>query len=157
MRYLLIIAGFLILSSCTDNRIWEEELEIEEGKWSYQDSLQFTFNVKDTAQIYGLGITVEFTEGYPYENIYTKIKTILPDGEVKEALFSIELRKPNKRRSLSCKNDLCIADVFLQAPMTFVEEGEYTLRLFQHSRDESLPGIQKVGMYLESLSSLYKD
>lgn len=156
MRFIYLIVALVALSSCGNKRIYEQDIEIEDENWTYSDSLEFTFEVKDTVKLYGLGMTVEFTEDYPYENIYTNIKTILPDNEVKEALFSVELRKINKRRSMKCKDDVCTVDVFLQAPLKFVEEGKYSLHIFQHSRDEELPGLRKIGLYLEELKSEFK-
>lgn len=157
MRYLLLLLSLIVLSSCGENRIYEQEYEIEDGKWSYSDSLEYKFQIKDTSKIYGLGITVEFNQDYPYENVYTNIKTFLPNDEVRENIFSVELQKPSKRRSLKCKKGECIVDVFLQAPLKFIDEGEYALHIFQHTRDEELPGVNKIGLYLVELKSEFKE
>lgn len=157
MRYLLISLIAIVLFSCTENRIYENTHTFEDKEWSYSDSIEFTFEVEDTSQLYGLGMTVTFSEDYPYQNIYTNIKTFLPNGETRKNLFSVELQKSEKRRSLQCNDETCLADVFLQAPLKFIDEGEYTIRVFQHSRDQSLEGISNVGLYVEELKSAYKE
>ncbi len=157
MRLVLLFAGIFFLAACGKNpRIYEESIKISDQEWSYEDSLDFTFEVKDTTQLYGLGLEVVFTEDYPYENIYTQIKTIMPDKSVKENLFSVELRNSEKRRTLICNEESCTIDVFLQAPLKFIELGDYTLRISQFTRKAVVPGILEISLYLEKLDSAYK-
>lgn len=158
MRHSLLILLAILLFSCGNKpRIYEEVHKIKEQTWIYSDSLDYTFNIQDTSHIYGMGIVVQFSENYPYENIYTRIKTILPNGDVRDNLFSIELQKPEKRRSLTCSSKYCTIDVFLQAPLKFIDTGDYTIRIFQFTRDDSLKGISNVGLYVEKLESIYKE
>lgn len=156
VRTLIILFCGLLFTSCSDVRVYEKVYTLDDREWSYGDSLEFSFDVRDTSQLYGLGINASFSDAYPYENIYTKIKTILPNGEIKANLFSIELQNSSKRRSLRCTKEYCTADVFLQAPLKFIDKGNYTIRIIQHSRDEDLNGVRGIGLYLEKLKNVYK-
>ncbi|MCB0525238.1 MAG: gliding motility lipoprotein GldH, partial [Saprospiraceae bacterium] len=48
------LLGLLLLNSCGDNYLFNEEKEIANGSWSYQDTLNYTISVGDTSQLYNL-------------------------------------------------------------------------------------------------------
>jgi len=152
MRGVLHIVAviFLLLAwSCSnDNTLARADWDLAEPL-TYRDTFVFDFDLQDTAQVYFLGMDVDFDYVvYPFQNIYFQIKTRYPNGETQEELLNLDFSDKTGVIKGECRGTTCQLPLYLQRNIRFDQTGAYSIRLVQHTRKDSLPGIQAMSMVL---------
>src|SRR5687768_9258439 len=82
-KYLLsafVMLGVL-LSSCNNNRIFEENKDFENNAWPISAIQKFKFEVKDPSKKHAIYFNVRNAVFYEYYNLYLKHILIGPDGK----------------------------------------------------------------------------
>jgi gliding motility-associated lipoprotein GldH len=142
MKYSQIMLFFvfaLVFASCGENWIYDKKMSISNARWTYQDSLNFDFEIADTFKIYNLYVEVEHDETYPFQNIYLMTHTKFPSGERPAQRINVDLANSagSWLGKKSGKNFTHRID--LQENAYFNKMGKYTLTLAQFMRQDSLP------------------
>lgn len=102
-------------------------------------------NVVDTLSNYDMHMDIEHTDVYSYQNIYLKIITNFPGGKRMHEQLSVDLAEKSGQWLGHCKGDKCKIKVYLLESFRFPEKGNYSFIVKQHTRDEPLEGINKIG------------
>lgn len=151
MKIFLRCWPLLLLAACNPNAVFQEEKTIPGNQWTYRDSLDFKFQIADTASVYSLALDFEYGLDFPMQNVYVKLFTRFPDGRRPGKAISIDFfdaqGKANGKTSGEKKTGELRA--VLQENAFFNQPGEYVLTVHQFSRRDSLPGISKVGFLIE--------
>jgi len=141
----------LCLCSCDDRNVIFSEKKVIEKEWSYQDRLEFDFEIKDISGIYEMVAKVTHDIEFPNQNIYTKIYTTYPNGKAEDAVVSFELANEFGQWNGDCSSTECVAEILLKAKALFKVPGTYNLSLEQYTRNENLEGIQSIEFELIKL------
>jgi gliding motility-associated lipoprotein GldH len=83
-HFVRLVFGFLvlvILASCDNGRVYEENKELPDNVWNVDNVVKLEVDITDTAAPTNFYINVRNAEGYPYSNIYLFIKTRFPNGQ----------------------------------------------------------------------------
>ncbi|MDH6341279.1 gliding motility-associated lipoprotein GldH [Parabacteroides sp. PFB2-12] len=142
-------AGCLLLSSCDNRVIYDKYLTLEERNWDKEKEYFFLFQIDDNTIPYDLTFEVRNNNLYPFQNLWVFIEEQQPSGEV-------------KRDTLECM----LADDFgkwlgdgmsvhelsfpLRTHYQFPDTGTYSISFRQGMRKEILPGIQQLGLRIET-------
>lgn len=148
----LYVALFLsfIFFSCNPSYEYEKHYAIEEGAWSYADTLDFSFNIADSLKIYNLYLEVVHSTSFSNQNLYTQVKTKFPQGEKLEELLSLELSDTETGNWLGdCNKEVCTLKIPIQQGAHFNQIGDYLITLEQYMRKDPTPGVYKIGFQLE--------
>jgi gliding motility-associated lipoprotein GldH len=153
-KYLLsafVMLGVL-LSSCNNNRIFEENKDFENNAWPISAIQEFKFEVKDTSKKYAIYFNVRNAVSYEYYNLYLKHILIGPDGkEISTNLHELFLMDKQTGKPLGDgAGDIFDHQVLAIKDQTFAKPGIYTIRLQQYMRRDPLPGIMAVGVRVET-------
>ncbi|MCB9344200.1 MAG: gliding motility lipoprotein GldH [Lewinellaceae bacterium] len=143
------LLGLLLLNSCGDNYLFNEEKEIANGSWSYQDTLNYTISVGDTSQLYNLYVAFEHADTFRYQNIYLKLHTLFPDGSRTSRLRSFDLYDIEGKSKGECSGHTCEVKSLLQDNLYFNQIGDYTITLEQFTRSNPLLGVNSVAILME--------
>ncbi len=147
-KFFLFIFLIFIFASCGENFIFEKKKDINNQQWTYQDSINFDFEIKDTFKIYNLCLEIEHPDNYPYQNIYLMTHTKFPTGERPSQRINVDLAK-NTGEWLGEKNgNKYTHRIDLQPNAYFNNAGNYTLTLGQYMRQDSLP-LSSVRFFIE--------
>jgi gliding motility-associated lipoprotein GldH len=140
----------VFLTSC-DSRdiIFEKKVELKDKRWTYADSLQYTFPIKDTTKIYSIYLQVAHEQVYPFQNIYLMLHTQFPSGKRIDNRINIDLAEPTGKWNGDCSGDVCELEIPIQEGAYFNETGNYTLTVEQYLRQDTLVGISAVKVMLE--------
>lgn len=139
-----------LLVKCTKGEYAEKEFP--EIGWPYTQPLIFEYNNVDTSVWRSLFISLSIKpDAYPYRNIYFHITIQTPSKkevtEVKEFLLADELgnwfTEPDWR-------GICEFSSPIMVKTKFLEKGLYTFKLAQYMRDDTLKGVKKVSLVLDS-------
>ncbi len=136
------------LSSCGPNYVFEEEVEIQESQWYYNDTLSFSFTMTDTSQLYDLFIELEHQKSYPFQNIYFQIYTSFPSGKKIQDRLSVDLMNKAGVWYGKCGKEECELLVNLQERLRFNETGTYQIQLEQFMRVDPLEGLNSLSLKL---------
>lgn len=148
----LFLGAFLLvlgLSACGPSYLFEEKKTIPNGLWTYTDTLNFKFTVKDTAALYNIHVDFVYADSFPNQNIYVKFYTLFPDGKRLNKPLSFDFFDPIGNPAGKCSGGVCGAQIPIQQNAFFEKAGEYTITLEQFGRQNPLPGLQSVGLVVE--------
>ncbi|MBL6446853.1 gliding motility lipoprotein GldH [Fulvivirga sp. 29W222] len=155
-KQVLIILLFLIsgLTACDSNRIYEENIDLENKTWIADSSLTFQFQIKNQERKYNLYYNLRNSVSYPFQNIY--VNYTLEDtlgNQISTELVNKDLFHPKTGKPYGDG----LGDIFdhrfpLLKSFQFEQAGTYRLKLEQFMRRDSLPEILSVGVRVEDAS-----
>lgn len=147
--FLFLLFLVLIFSSCNNINIYTEKREVRDGIWKYADSLSYSFEIKDTAQLYTMQLNVEHDDKLPYENCYVKINSVYPDKTRKSDILSLEFADETGTWMGKREGSHYVAPIALQPIAKFNKAGNYQMVFYQNSRVDSLSGIHSLELVID--------
>ncbi len=137
--------SMILWSSCGKASLCDKQYDLPQQTWTYQDTLNFTFEVQDTMALYDMVLNIKHPSDYAYRNIYTKIYTQFPDNQRIQQVLSLDVSEPSGKSAGNCSSGKCSVEVVLQPDAFFNKVGKYQITLAQFMRTDSLKGIEKIG------------
>lgn len=147
--YVLLV--FLAFMACDANRVYERNQSVDVAGWSYEQVLEFSVHIPDTATVYNIFLNARHTSQYAYSNLWAQLITVLPDSTILTDKFQVELAEPDGRWTGNCLDDICYNSLLIRQNVTFPQTGLYTFRLVQDMRQNPLPGLLDIGLRVERL------
>ncbi len=155
IRWIWIVVGVFLLamsmSSCGENYVFDEEKIIDQAGWSYQDSVSFAVDIKDTTKVYCLYLDIVHDTEYSNQNLYVYINTEFPNGERPGKRLSINLSENSGRWYGDCGKTNCVLRANLQPRAFFNELGKHTFTVKQYMRTDPLQGIESLSLKILDL------
>lgn len=146
---LVVLSSMLFsISACGPSPYYAEYEHLPSYGWTYADSLAFSFEIRDTAELYTLFLHLEHSPEFPYSNFYVRIHTRYPNGEELMQPVSLELADKTGLWFGRCGRKRCSLSIPLQSKVRFDQKGRYDLVIEQYSRRDTLPGIFALGLSL---------
>ena len=150
MRLLLSIISLLfILISCDENRIFDDYVSIQNSTWNKNDVVKFEFTLEDTLSENQVYIKIRNTVDYPYSNIYLFTKVDFPDGRILVDTLEYEMTDAEGKwlgdGVSGIKNNL----LYYKKDVVFYEKGNYIFSVQHGMRNDSLVGVQNIGLRIE--------
>lgn len=127
--------------------MFSEEV-IFENHWSYNEPLNFSFEVKDTESAYDLILEIEHDAEYGFQNFYTKFTTTYPDGNVVNDIVSMELADKFGQWKGKCSGESCNAEILLSGNTLFKNSETHQIQIEQYTRTPLLDGIRNIRFLL---------
>ncbi|KAA3631642.1 MAG: gliding motility lipoprotein GldH [Bacteroidetes bacterium] len=146
---LSIFSSILLLAGCGKHYEYEQKYTIDNNSWSYQDTLDFNFNISDTNRIYNLYLEIEHEDSYAFQNLYTQIHTKFPGGERLDETLSLELANKTGNWLGNCSGSICTLLIPIQENAYFNASGDYEITLEQYMRENPINGIMSISFFLE--------
>ncbi len=144
-----ILFAALAATSCEQRIIFRETKQIDPNAWAYADTINFEFQVSDTASRYNLFLDVVFQDTFSWQNVYTNINTRFPDGVRRSAPISFDLFDKRGEPLGRCNGSSCTMTAVLQQEALFNQPGGYQISIAQHMRQDSINGISALQFTLE--------
>lgn len=152
LRHKFALFGLLLLAainvSCDRQEVYYQYHELKDAKWGYKDTLTYVIDSSLFEINVPYRLTIELTNGvgYPYQNIWLFMQTDLDNDSVytessREYMLADEFGKWYGSGFGSLFQSTLDA-----GQVVFKEKRSYRIWLEHGMRDESLPGIEKVGI-----------
>ncbi|MBK8659303.1 MAG: gliding motility lipoprotein GldH [Bacteroidetes bacterium] len=149
-RFLWSLAAVvLLLSSCDQRRVMEENQDVQDYQWNYSDTKVFTAEIQDTTTQYNIYVNLRHAFQFEWRNLWVNIETTFPNGKVYERRVNLLLSEPDGHWYGDCLGDNCDIQVSIQQNAFFPLTGKYTFKITQDMRVNPLPYIKSVGMRVE--------
>lgn len=147
MRFILFLM-IVCLTSCKDNRVYDNIIALPSDGWKANYSLHFDVDIKDAKKDYTLMYNVRFLSTYEYYNLYVRYQVLDSTGKlVAKKLQGMDLFDPKTGRpngkGLGDKFDF---DVISDKKFTFPAAGKYRIKVNQYMRRDPLEGIEAFGV-----------
>lgn len=157
IHFLNLIPGIaiLFLFSCADkNYVFDQNIEIPNARWAVTDKAILTVDIVDTVSQHNFYINVRNTEEYPYRNLYVFVKTIFPNEKSSRDTVGLVLADATGKWIGSGSGFLSSSQhltntIMYQYNKRFPIAGKYTFEIEQAMREDTLIGIQNVGLKIE--------
>lgn len=146
--YSLILIGYLMLG-CNTDVVYEKNLPVNAFGWNMADTLRYAISISDTAQRYDLSVALRHTDAFDYTNIYIKVISLIPNGEVKSEVISLPLCDETGKWLGKCSGDICFSRILLLKRTYFPIKGDYQFYIVHEMRQEKLKNILDLGLRLE--------
>jgi gliding motility-associated lipoprotein GldH len=138
------------LNSCNSKVVFEDQKDINNAIWNYSDSLQYTFEIKDTSKRYDMYLRFDYSDAFAFQNVYLQLHTSFPNAKKLHKILSIDLFDATGKVLGKGADKDCKMQVMLQENTWFNQSGSYSLTIHQNMRVDNLEGISKVGLVLEN-------
>ncbi len=141
----------LFFISCdTPKYIYEEShLYTLERPWTFDDTLIYRFEIKDTNRYYNLLLEVDHDKNYAFENLYVKFETLFPDTKVTTDVVSISLADAYGAWYSDCRGKTCTFYLTMQEQVIFAKPGAYQITLLPWMRSDTIKDIYRVAFRVE--------
>jgi len=151
----LLLFFIVIFTSCDDKRFFDEYVSLE-GKWTIKDQIEFSFEQKDTINLYNMFVTVRNNNDYPFNNLFLIVKVNQPDNIVKVDTLEYLMANPDGTLLGEGITDTKHNKLWFKENFKFPKAGEYSVAITQANREtgkvkgvEELEGITEVGFRIE--------
>jgi len=137
------------LSACDKSVLVEENKQIDNYSWSYEDAKSFEVNIPDTNQQYNILVNLRHSFNFEWRNMWVNIQTVFPDGTSFNKRVNLLMSEPGGEWHGSCLGDNCDLQVVIQKAAYFPQKGKYTFKISQDMRVNPLPLVKSVGLRIE--------
>lgn len=147
MKYLKFYTWLVLISvvSCQSDYYFSQ-IEIPKDAWTYNNSVEFIFPVEDTISTYDMHLEIDHLDSYPFQNLYMKLVTELPNDSIYYQTVSFELSDKAGYWLGTCQGPNCGIKIPIQTNIHFTQIGQYRLTLNQFTRTDSLTGIGQIAL-----------
>ena len=136
----------ILLSSCGNNALYDEQVEINNNAWPKENAIKFQVDVPDSLTPYNFFITIRHTSDYKYSNIFFFLNTYFPNGnKTRDTLECILANDEGKWLGKGWGN-IKEDDILLNKDMRFPVAGTYEFYFIQAMREDTLKDIVSLGL-----------
>jgi len=144
-RLVIIGVGILSTAACRQGD-FPAEKKFANGCWPLSDTLSFVYQNPAAGQAFQPTVSVDFQEGYDYQNIHLKVIAVAPSGKREEALVEGEALDEAGNWRAEQRGSSHAAAYPVKKPFVLQEKGTYTIQLLHNMRDTSLCQVKWVGI-----------
>ncbi len=144
-----IFASAILLCSCDDASLFEENRSIPDTGWDSSNVISFNVDIKDPSTPADFYINVRNADGYPYSNLYLFIKTKFPNGKRSVDTLECMLADENGKWIGKGMGDIYDNRIPFKKNVRFPLAGTYTFEIGHGMRITPLPLIMDVGLRIE--------
>ena len=148
VRALLPAALALLLVACTDTARYDHYQPVEKP-WVKDRVYYFTYDIDDNTVPYDLTLEIRNNNLYPYQNLWLLLSEEPPVGPMTRDTVECTLAD-NYGVWLGSGISVYHLSVPLRTRHRFAHKGQYTIGVRQGMRDESLSGIEAIGLRIEA-------
>jgi gliding motility-associated lipoprotein GldH len=146
-KYIPILLSFGLFS-CTENVIYQNNIDFESGKWPSEFDADFIIDIADTAATYDLAYTLRNSLDYPYYNLYLQYQIKDSTGNTLDKnLQELILMNPKTGEPLGNGFSKMYDHQFISVrEYKFPVQGKYHFKVFHYMRHDTLPEIYSLGL-----------
>ncbi len=134
------------ITGCSSDCIYRQSFEVPDAEWTYENPINFGFEIPDTSARYNLNLELKHSSDYPYQNLYVKFYTRFPSGKTVEQVVSLELTEKAILWQGKCSGKWCTVNIPLQTNAIFPEPGKHSITLEQYMRESPVKGVRSFSL-----------
>lgn len=151
LPFVLTVIVILFVSSCDENRVFDDYKSIPMSGWEKDSLVNFSFNIANTRQEYNLYLNVRNKTSFNYSNLWLFVEITDPGSAVteKDTVEIILAREPSGKWLGEGFGGLKTRVSTFRSYFTFDKMGDYNVTIRQGMRENNLKGISDIGFRVE--------
>ncbi|SDC60248.1 gliding motility lipoprotein GldH [Williamwhitmania taraxaci] len=149
LQLFFAICFSLTLFACDRNMVYEKIEDVPGSEWNATAPIDFVVPVDDTLTVQNILITIRNSSSYKYSNLFLFVTTTSPSGASVCDTVEVPMADDKGRwygKGFSHSYD---SRMPYKLMIKFPLKGDYKISLLQGMREETLSGIEKVGIRVE--------
>ena len=149
---ILCSATALLCMGCDSRTVYHSYRNIPAGGWRKSDTLRFAFPVRDTLRSYRITVEVRNEDSYPYRELYLflhRYNTRDSAFSVTDTLKCLLTNQEGKWKGTGVGAVYQSGYPFADLPILYT--GDYQIGISHGMKDELLPGIDDIGIKVETI------
>ncbi len=148
-KYILVFVLAIALVGCDENRIFDENTELTDRSWDYENVLPYEVEITDTNLRYNVYVNLRHTNQYANSNLWVLLYTTFPSGEKLERRVELPLASKEGKWYGNHSGSIVNHQVPIQQNAIFPEKGIYRFEIEQNMRRNPLGEVLDVGLRVE--------
>lgn len=149
---LLLSALMTVATGCSDpNAIIDQNTEIANKNWSYQNKIGYDVKIDDATATYNLYLNLRVTGDYKYSNLFAMISD--PDKKGASQRYEFRLANPDGEWLGQGSGSLFSFQIPFRKAYKFPAAGTYRIQIEQNMRDNPLHEVSDVGLRVEKATT----
>jgi gliding motility-associated lipoprotein GldH len=142
--YIAFFCALSLLAACEQNTLVDQNMDVPQNEWTYNNPLKLTYHITDTTKAYQLNCKLRLSNDYRYANIFV-IANFSHKNKTKATRYQFQLAKADGQWLGKGSGNLYTYLLPLHKNYKFTDTGTYELSIEQNMRDNPLIGISDVG------------
>lgn len=147
----LIASLVLVLYSCDTDRVFEQNVEIDNFSWNKDSIVRFEVDIRDTINPHNIYVNVRNSSRYNMQNLFLFITSHSPNGAVLRDTFECYLADARGKWTGSGWGDIYDNQFIYKRNIRFPVSGVYTFEYTQGMRTDELKYISDIGLKIEKV------
>ena len=144
----------LLFNACTQQELFEKNIEIPNYQWKSSFSPEIHFTIKDTSSAYRIFFVIRHTNAYRFNNLWISLKSITPGSTTaQEQKFDLPLASSNQWLGTGMDDIFEHRILLYKEPVKFKTFGRYSISINQIMRDNPLLYVMNVGIRIEKITN----
>ncbi|EHQ27319.1 gliding motility-associated lipoprotein GldH [Mucilaginibacter paludis DSM 18603] len=148
----MAVCTILFINGCNikdQKMIVDQNIEIDNQNWSYNNKVNTDFTIDDAALPYNLYLNLRVTPDYKYSNIFVLIHQTGPDKKTITTRYEFTLANKDGEWLGQGTGNLYNYQVPFKTNYKFPEKGKYHISIEQNMRDNPLHQVSDAGLRVE--------
>ena len=139
-----LVGAILILSSCSTDYVYVEDVNIAGSTWKDTDTVTFIFDSKDSLSTYDVFIDFRITDNYDYGNLIFLVYSDA-DGQMNTDTVNLKLQQSDGTWNAMYSGNILTAR-FHAWQRKFKNKKPYVFKLVPYHRESEIEEVVSVGM-----------
>lgn len=150
---IFIFVQVLLLCSCEDSTLTEQTASVDPLGWKINDTIGFSYEVKDSLVPVDFLVTTRNESNYPYSNMFLFLDTRFPDGRMIRDTVELTLASTEGKWLGEGFGSIKFSSFLLKHNVLFPMNGTYRFIVGHGMRDEALKGIHDIGIKIQKANA----
>ncbi len=151
---IFIFSAITLLSSCNGSTLYEKHMELEKNKWAFSEPFKSEFDLQ-LADTVDININITHTDDYPYENIYLRLTQNLGKYEKVDTItFNLSDKYGHWKGNKTWGDGYNYSFSYLKN--CHISRKHNSLKIEQFTRNDTLKGLNKIGITIEKSSNKFE-
>lgn len=155
-KIIAISLVILCLVSCDSKRIYDSYISVSNQSWELENTISFSFSIKDTIKQRDLFINIRNNNDYAYSNLFLITELSFPNGKKIVDTLEYEMTDVKGKFLGAGLTEIKENKLFYKENVVFPNSGDYKVSISQAMRKNgetegiiALDGITEVGFRIE--------
>lgn len=142
------ITASCLCFSCGNDTVYNKFQPVRDKVWDKRSEYYFKFEIKDSSIPYNILLQIRNNDMYGYQNLWLLCEQLQPDSisvkDTIECMLADDFGKWNGNGITLFQSRFTLHDHYI-----FPDTGQYTISIRHGMRDDSLKGIEDIGLFIE--------
>lgn len=135
-------------TSCSEHPKYQQFVEIPMLKWTQENVLRYTFDVKEPKPDYRLALLFRYASHIPYKAVKVSLEMTSPTGKKFQKDYTIPFKDEKGQHLGEVMHEAADLTKTIEEKFALEETGKYQFAIKENLDNVAVIGIQEVGVLL---------